>query len=288
MAAILKERAGRLSFLLDEGGIIADGIVPGVGRRTALVGVVEKATLNLELTVEGTGGHSSMPPPSTAVGVLSRAISRLEEHPMRPRLTPVTGEMMERLAPEMPFGRRLLMANLWLFRPLVVAALARDERAGATVRTTTAATMISGSPKANVLPIRARAIVNFRILPGETAADVLAHVRRVVADSTVRVSVSGTPNDPPPVADYRSQQFAVLEQTIVQFFPDAVPVPFLMVGGTDTRHYESLTRNVFRFNPFVATPDMVSGAHGTNERIRAGDFARAARFYAQLMINAQP
>lgn len=287
MAGLIKERSGRLDFLLDEGGVIAgEGLIPGVARQVALVGVVEKATLNVELTVEGTGGHSSMPPAHTAVGVLSRAITRLEDNPLPPRLTPVSEAMFGRLAPEMPFGRRLLMANLWLFRPLVVSVLARGQSTAATMRTTTAATMVSGSPKANVLPIKARAIVNFRILPGETAADVLAHVRRVVADSTVRVSVSGTPNDPSPVADYRSPQFAVLERTIVQLFPDAVPVPFLMVGGTDTRHYESLTRNVFRFNPFVATPEMISGAHGTNERIRAGDFARGVQFYAQLILNS--
>jgi carboxypeptidase PM20D1 len=287
MAALIRQRSGRLEFLLDEGGVIAgEGLIPGVTRRAALVGVVEKATLNVELTVESTGGHSSMPPSHTAVGVLSRAITRLEENQMPARLTPVSEAMFVRLAPEMPFARRLLMANLWLFRPLVLSVLAREPSTAATVRTTTAATMMNGSPKANVLPIKARAIVNFRILPGETAADVLAHVRRVVADSTVQVSVSGTPNDPSPVADYGSPQFAVLEQTIVQLFPDVVPVPFLMVGGTDTRHYESLTRNVFRFNPFVATPEMISGAHGTNERIRAGDFARGVQFYAQLILNS--
>ena len=206
---------------------------------------------------------------------------------MPARLTAVTATMMTRLAPDMPLARRVLMANLWLFRPLVLSAMGRDERAGASVRTTTAATMVSGSPKANVLPIRARAIVNFRILPGETAADVLAHVRRVVADTAVHVTVSGFSNEPSPLADYRSSQFALLEKTIVQLFPEAVPVPFLMIGGTDTRHYESLTRNVFRFNPFVATPELVSGAHGTNERIRAEDFGRGVRFYAQLIKNAQ-
>jgi carboxypeptidase PM20D1 len=56
-----------------------------------------------------------------------------------------------------------------------------------------------------------------------------------------------------------------------------------MIGGTDTRHYKGLTRNVYRFNPIVATTELVSGAHGTNERVRADDFVRAARFFAQLI-----
>jgi carboxypeptidase PM20D1 len=287
MSKLLQERAKRVVFLLDEGGIVGDGIIPGVRPPVAMIGVVEKATLNVELTVEAVGGHSSMPPRHTAVGTLSRAITRLEAHPMPARLTPVTERMLTRLAPEMSLGRRFALANLWLFRPLVVAGMVRDERAAATVRTTTAATMVSGSPKANVLPIRARAIVNFRILPGETVRDVLAHVQRVVGDTAVHVTVSGFSNNPSPVADYGSPQYALLEKTIAQLFPRAVPVPFLMVGGTDTRHYEALTRNIFRFNPFVATPDLISGAHGTNERIRVEDFVRGVKFFAQLIENAQ-
>jgi carboxypeptidase PM20D1 len=287
LAAAIAGRTKRLAFLVDEGGVVSEGIVPGVSRPVAMIGVAEKAALNVELTVTAAGGHSSMPPRHTAVGILSRAITRLEEHPLPARLTPVSEEMFVRLAPEMAFGRRVLLANLWLVRPLLVSALARDDRVAATLRTTTAATMVSGSPKSNVLPLRARAIVNFRILPGDTPDDVVAHVRRVVADTAVHIAVSGRAIHPSPVADYRSPEYALLERTVGQLFPGAVPVPFLMIGGTDTRHYESLTRNVFRFNPIVATPDLVSGAHGTNERVRADDFVRGVRFFAQLIRNAQ-
>lgn len=72
-----------------------------------------------------------------------------------------------------------------------------------------------------------------------------------------------------------------------QLFPGAIPVPFLLIAATDTRHYEDLTRNIYRFNPIVATPDLVSGTHGTDERVRADDLVRAARFFAQLIRNAQ-
>lgn len=285
MAAILKERAGRLAFLVDEGGVVAEGLVPGVDRPVALVGVVEKGSIGVHLTVERTGGHSSMPPRHTAVGVLSRAITRLEDHPMPARLTPVVEEMFLRLAPEMPFVARIPMANLWAFRPVIVRALLGNERIAASLRTTTAATMVSGSPKENVLPIVARGLVNFRILPGDTPEMVLDHVRRTVEDTTIRVEGRG--REASQVADYGAPEFRVVEKTIQQLFPRAVPVPFLMIGGTDARHYEGLTRNVYRFNPIVATNELVSGAHGTDERVRAVDFARASRFFAQLIRNAQ-
>lgn len=287
ISRILQGRGKRLAFLLDEGGVVAEGIVPGVARPTAMVGVVEKGTVNVQLVVERPGGHSSMPPAHTAVGILSRAITRLEENPMPARLTPVTERTFGLLAPDMPFLQRFLLANLWLFRPVVVGVMARDERAAATLRTTTAATMIRGSPKSNVLPARAEAVVNFRILPGDTPEDVVAHVQRVVNDTAVRVIPQGRGSLPSPVADYGSPEYQQLEKTISQLFPGVVTVPFLMIAATDTRHYEPLTRNVFRFNPFVVNPDMVDGVHGTNERLRADDFSRGVRFYAQLIRNMQ-
>jgi carboxypeptidase PM20D1 len=285
MAAILTERAGRLAFLLDEGGVVAEGLVPGVGRPVALIGVVEKGSMGVQLTVEQPGGHSSMPPRHTAVGILSRAITRLEDNQMPARMTPVLREMLLRLAPEMPLVQRIPMANLWAFRPLVVRALLGNDQIAASLRTTTAATMISGSPKENVLPIVARGLVNFRILPGDTPEMVLDHVRRTIDDTTVHIEGRGRKASP--IADYAAPEFRILEKTIGQLFPSAVQVPFLMIGGTDTRHYEGLTRNVYRFNPIVATNELVSGAHGTNERVRADDFVRAARFFAQLIRNAQ-
>jgi carboxypeptidase PM20D1 len=285
IASLLQDRVGRLAFVLDEGGVVSEGIIPGVDAPVAMIGVVEKGSIGVELTVEATGGHSSIPPRHTAVGILARAITRLEEHQMPLRMTPVVEEMFVRLAPEMPFAARLPLANLWAFRPLLVRLLGRQDRVAATLRTTTAATMISGSPKENVLPIVARALVNFRILPGDTPESVVEHVRRVVADTLVQVTGGGRP--PSATSDFQAPEFEMVEKTLAQLFPGAIPVPFLMVGGTDSRHFEGLTRNIYRFNPIVATPDLVSGAHGTNERVRADDLVRAARFFAQLIRNAQ-
>lgn len=287
VARVLQERVGTVAFIVDEGGIVGEGLMPGSVRSTALIGVAEKGWLNLELTVSSPGGHSSAPPPHSAVGILSRAITRLEADQMPTRLTPVMRRTLEVLAPDMSLPARLALSNLWLTRPIVMAGLRRDWKAAAGIRTTTAATMISGSPKANVLPGQARAVVNFRLLPGDSPEDVEAHVRRVVADTAVKVTRLGQGRAASPVSDDRSEEYRALEKTVAQLFPGVVPVPFLLIGGTDTRFYEALTPNVFRFLPFTADATLFGTVHATGERMRADDFARGVRFYAQLIRNTQ-
>ncbi len=287
LSKIIRARYGKVAFLVDEGGTMSHGMMPGVKPMVALVAVAEKSSASVELTVERAGGHSSMPPDHSALGVLARALTRIEDNQMKPALTPVTEQMFQRLAPEMSFGTRMAMANLWLLRPIIIRGLLRDAKTATMLRTSTAVTMATASPKENVLPIRARAVVNFRIRPGETPNDVLQHVINTVADTSVHVRMMGTPRDPSTVADYNAPEFAMLERTIVQTFPGSLTVPFLLAGATDTRHYEELTRNVYRFLPTVATPDLLAGAHGTNERSRTADFSRGVRFFAQLMKNAQ-
>lgn len=177
------------AFVLDEGGAVARGMVPGVEGAVALVGIAEKGYVNLELVVEGQGGHSSTPPEQTNIGILAEAVSELEENQFPAELQGPARDMFAWLAPEMSFGARAAFANLWLFEPVVTRMLLSDPSTASMVRTTTAVTIVEGGVKANVLPIRARALVNHRIIPGETTRSVLERVRSVVDDDRDRKSV---------------------------------------------------------------------------------------------------
>jgi carboxypeptidase PM20D1 len=287
LARAIEQRYGRVSFLVDEGGVVSDSILPGLTRRAALIGVAEKASMTIELSVTAAGGHSSMPPNRTALGRLSRAVIALEDHQMPARLTPVTRALFGAVAAEMGFGARLAFANLAITEPVVLRALVADPKSASMVRTSTAVTMASGSPKENVLPIRATAIVNFRMLQGDSAESVVAHVTRAVNDTSVQVRVLGTPRQPSPTADMSSPEYALLTRTIARWYPDALVLPNLLAGATDTRHYEHLTRNVYRFAPYVVTPGLIGGAHGTNERIGIAEFLRGVGFWADLIERAQ-
>lgn len=276
------------ALVMDEGGIVADGLVPGLDGKVALIGIGEKGFVSLELLVRTAGGHSSAPPESTSIGILARAIRRLEEGPFPARLDGATEAMFRHLAPEMPLLPRLAFANLWLTRPLVTRFLLREARSAALVRTTTATTIVEGGVKENVLPIEARAVVNFRTLPGDTRDVVVARARRVVDDDRVQIGALSTWGDPPPVSEPDSEAFQLLGTTLHQVMPgeDVVVAPYLLIGGSDAKHYAGRSPHVFRFLPVVVGPEALQLAHGTNERITVDNLALAVRYMAQLIRNS--
>jgi carboxypeptidase PM20D1 len=284
IAATLGGRGVRAELVLDEGMAITRGILEGIERPVALVGVAEKGFADVAVTAQVTGGHSSMPPASTAVGVLARAIAAIEADPMPLRLDGVAREMLEYLAPEMAFGRRVLMANLWLLAPVVVRVLSGAPSGNALVRTTLAPTMLAGSDRSNALPARASATVNVRILPGETIDDVTVHLRRVVGDPRVTVEAVGEVSEASPISPSSGDAiFDQLMATVREIEPAAVVAPGLVLGATDARHYVRLTHHVYRFNPMRVGPDDLPRLHGVDERIAVADLHGAVEFYVRLM-----
>lgn len=286
MAAVLGERGVRPELVVDEGLAVVQGVVPGIERPLALVGIAEKGYATVTLTVHTTGGHSSTPPPHTAVGILATAIHRLERDRMPTAIRAPTADFFAYLAPELPFAWRIPLANLWLFGGVAKRALAGSRAVNANLRTTTAATMIDGGVKENVLPAEASAAVNFRILPGDSSGDVLEHVRRTIDDPRIELAFSRPPREPSPVSPVDGDGFALLQRTIGEVFPDAIVAPGLVLGGTDARHYTAISDQVFRFNPFVYGPDDLERVHGTDERMSVPDYARGVAWFVHLIENA--
>lgn len=278
----------RFDWVLDEGGAVGVGIVPGVEKPVALVGIAEKGYVTLSVTATAPPGHSSIPPPHTAIGVLARAIERIESNPMPAALRGATLRFLQSIAPEMTLPMRTAVANADLLEPLVIAALARSPRSNATIRTTTAVTMVGGGVKENALPASARALVNFRILPGDTVASVVEHVRKAVADPGVTVEVSDTHTalEPSPESRVDSDGFALLSRTILELQPDVVVAPNLVLGGTDARYFHALSDSVYRFAPLRLDAEDLKRPHGTNERVSVAGYLDSVRFYVRLLQNA--
>jgi carboxypeptidase PM20D1 len=287
IAAVLKARGVELEMVLDEGGVIAEGILPGLAEPVALVGIAEKGFVTIELSTRMAGGHSSLPPRQSAVGILSAAVARLEENQMSARLEGPTRQLFDRIGPRFPAVRRAVFANLWLTAPLVRLSLQESPTTNAMVRTTTAPTIFEAGTKDNVLPSRARAVINCRIVPGDTVAAVVEHVRRAIGDSRVEVKIVGRFSaEPSAVSSTDSQSFKTLERTIRRVAPGAVVAPYLVVVSTDARYYDGLSRNVYRFLPLRLTARDLERMHGTDERIGIREYEGAIRLYRQLILEA--
>lgn len=286
VAALLAERGVRLDFVLDEGGAVITGLWPGVTRPFALLGIGEKGYLNLELVAEGSGGHSSIPPPHTAIGVLAEAVRRLEATPLPARLDVQAG-LLAALAPAVGGLAGLALRNLERLQPLAERRLSAFPAGNALIRTTGAVTMIEGGVKPNQLPQSARAVANFRLLTGDTVAGVLAHVRRVAGEGVaVRPLEGAFTAEPSVLADTGSASHRLVAETIEEVFPDATVAPWIVLGATDSRHYLPIAENVYRFTPLRLALDDLSRMHGTGERLRLGDADGAVAFYRRLIGRA--
>ncbi len=292
LAAAIKRGGWRPDWLIDEGLLVTEGITPGIERPVAFIGVAEKGFLSVELLAKAAGGHSSMPPQSTAVGQLARAVVRLEESPFPASLQGLTGAMFDSVGPYMSFGSRVAFANQWLFGGMILRRLTAKLSTNATVRTTQAATVFEGSEQDNILPQRARAVINFRIHPRDSISSVLARVRSVVNDPLVEVRPvdAGLKSEPSRISELDGPGYVGLKRAIHAVFPRAVVAPGLFIAATDSRHYAHLVHNIYRFHPIRIGPNDGARIHGTNERVTVKNLREAVSFYQTLLesTNGEP
>jgi carboxypeptidase PM20D1 len=283
---LLQERKVRLDFVIDEGLVLTEGVIPGVAAPAALIGVAEKGYVTVKLKVATAPGHASMPPPpgNSAIIKLGDALKRLDEQQFAPALQGVARELFETLAPEMKGLQRVALSNLWLFRPVVESQLARGPSTNAMLRSTTALTVINAGNKFNVIPGQAEAVLDFRILPGDSVASVLRHVRDK-AGPDIEVTVVGGSKEPTPVSSTEAPSYRTMERTLRSIFPDTVVAPALYVAGSDSQHFVPIADSIYRFSPVRVKPQDLPRLHGTDERIAVANLGELVRFYHQLLRN---
>lgn len=282
IVALLHERGIRPWLVVDEGGAVMDGLLPGLGP-TAVVGVTEKGILNLELVVEHSGGHAAIPLPGGSTALLARAVLRLENQPEAPHLIePVIG-LLESMGARMGGIRGWVMRHARTFRgPLARTLAGTSPQLAAMTRTTRAVTQLRGSSSMNVVPERASANVNVRILPGATVASAVADIERVIDDEAVQVRVIDGA-DPAPVSPASGAAWDAIAASIGEAFPEAAVAPYVMLQASDSRHFAAISDHVYRFLPFDLRQDELQSIHGVDERIRVSTYRRAIVFFDALV-----
>ena len=285
IAAHLKQNGVGLLYTIDEGMPILDETLSPIKQKTAIIGVAEKGYITLKISAKTKGGHSSMPPLQTTLGILSKAIVALEENQMQASYKGLAKLLFDYLGPEMSFVKKMLFANDWLFESLIIGQLEKITVMNASLRTTTAPTVIEGGVKENVLPSQAHVLVNFRIKPGNTPDDVLAHAKKVINDPAVEIVATSAGRIPSPVASVDAIGFKLMQKTTNEIFEGTLVAPGLMIAGTDTKHFVGISDNSYRHYPIVFGAQDTRLVHGTNERITVEAYVKMIQYFARLMEN---
>jgi len=279
----LEKRGIKPALVLDEGGAIVDNVFPGVTRSCALIGIGEKGNWNLKLKAVSKGGHASAPPANSPVDILAYACRKIHDKPFKFRITAPTKEMLHIVAPHSTFLYRMIFSNLWLFTPVLnLLTKKQGGELNAMMRTTVAFTMTDGSRGANVLPSEASLTMNVRLLEGDTRESALERIKKLVKrDAIEYIPLVGS--DPSKSSPSDSVGYIAIERAIKESFPDVLVSPYLMIAGSDSRHYLRICDNVYRFSGMRLSTEEREMIHGKDERIPVEKLADAIRFYYRLI-----
>ena len=286
MSTILKSRGLHFQYILDEGGGIVEDVIPYVRQPIALIGVAEKGYLTLQLDVKSGGGHSSMPLDEGVVGILGKAIYRLQDRPFPTRLTLPVRQMFRELGKYMPGINGFIAMHPGFFSGILEKQLSAYPITNSLIQTTIAPTMMSSGIKENMMPTSARMTVNFRILPGETVQSVITRVKWIIHDKRISVSITEDAWNPSKLTPTRSKSYKVLRHSIEEVFPKTGLAPTLNVSISDSRNYSKLSNNILHFVPVVMKQGDSDRIHGVNERLSVSNYKDCIIFYYHFIINS--
>ncbi|MGB7654486.1 MAG: M20 family peptidase [Novosphingobium sp.] len=287
-AQALAARKVKALFTIDEGGLIATD-TPMIGGPAAMIGIAEKGYATLKVTANAPGGHSSAPPAPNEIGTVNLAKAVLainaKQFPMELR-GPAEG-MVSVLAAKAGGTSKMAVANRWLFGGMVTGKMAASSASAAMLHTTIAPTMLTGSPKENVLPQTATALINYRIAPWNTSQQVLDRAREATKGLPVQVGwTDRKPGEPSPVSSSNSLGWNLIAATTLAGRPGLVVSPYLVVAGTDSKHMSGVSDDVYRFQAIALASTDIKMIHGTNEHMTLDNLESLIRFYARLIATA--
>ncbi len=280
----LRDKGIRFAFVMDEGGAVIDEAVPGMDRPYAVIGVTEKGYMDVKITARGKGGHSSTPPRNTPAARLYAFANEIErKRPFKKRMIPEVQEMLRQMAPAFSLPLRMVLRNLWLTKPLVMAAMPKISSFGeALMATTCCFTMMQGSNAANVIPKEPYLIANLRCSVHQNCEESLNVLKKYGKKYDLEFEVL-MGRDASPVSDIHSAAYGFIEKTIRAHFPDAGVAPYLIMGGTDCRHFHALTDTALRFAPVRMTNEQNASCHAVDENVTLSALVEGVQFYKRLL-----
>jgi acetylornithine deacetylase/succinyl-diaminopimelate desuccinylase-like protein len=236
-------------YVLDEGGFGTQG--------------AEKKVLWLRLSTSGPSGHGSMPLKENANFIMVQALSRVASHVTPIHITPPVAEMIRRLGKlaDTPYNN----------------ALQRN-----TISLTVTNGFVGDPPKSNVIPGKAEAVLDCRLLPDQDQNEFVSKLKKIIDDPRVKFNYIERPIESI-VSPYDTELFKIIEEETRAIFPDSITVPHLVIYGTDSRFFRRKGASCYGFFPGPVTMEEYKTIHGNDERIREKSLRTAVRIYYNVV-----
>lgn len=285
LASWFKERGIKLFMLCDEGGGIVQDPVSGVKGNFAAIGIFEKGYGDLKFTARSQGGHSSTPPKNTPIARLAKFESEIERHnPFKVKFSPAVDSMFKELAPYCSnFWLKMIMSNLWLYKPVVAKVLPSISReAAAMLQTTVAFTMQKGSDGYNVIPQEAWVTANLRYIPHQKSEESNKLISDIAKKYDIECEIVKM-NDPSKSLDLNGDAYRLACEAIKKIFPGIGIMPYVVTGGTDSRFFGEVCDNCVRFSPINMGPEQMKSMHGIDENIEQATLPGGVDWYKEII-----
>jgi acetylornithine deacetylase/succinyl-diaminopimelate desuccinylase-like protein len=249
----------------DEGG---SGISDAFPVPVLFISVTEKKVLWLRLVAEGPAGHGSRPLADAAPRRLQQALERIFNNLPPPRLTPISRQVFREIGTivggvEGFALRRLKNPLVWLFAD---GLLQQDPLTNAMVRDTIALTMLRAGYKPNVIPARAEAVLDCRLLPQTNQKAFIAALQRTIDDPHIHIEIL-QPTEPAPASPTDQPMYRAMTEAAHLVYPSAVITPSMSLGGTDSRFFRKRSVPSYGLIPALLPRELLLTTHGTDERI---------------------
>ncbi len=287
ISKVLKERGIRFFMSVDEGGMMLHDPIGGVDGTFAMVGVGEKACVDLKFTARSNGGHASTPSRNTPLVRLGKFMAKIDRSEIfEAKIPPVVEEMFRRMAPAAKGYMKFVLRNSKKLEPVLIKVLPKiSTDAGAMVKTTIAFTMAQGSAASNVLPQEAWVAGNMRVSHHQGCEKSIEAVKRIAKKYGITVEViKGGPESG--ISDYGSEAFKLVEKAVSTVFPGVISVPYIMNGASDSRFFDRVSDVCIRFAPFLIDKAQLASIHGKDENINIETLGSAVDFYKYIIKGA--
>lgn len=283
MSRSLAQQGVHFDWVLDESGggsIHTDG-----SKKWAQITLSQRGYVTFQVTATGVGGHSAVPLRPNAILRLSRALMRLSDSEFPGELDGLALEMVKARVQRRSYLEQLIVANMWITRPIVERLVEAIPGGAAILRTTHSPTVIDGGRKDNVLPKTARALVNFRVHPRDDVESVRKWVKETINDDSVKVSIHNERAwEPSPPTDPSAPQVKHFKEVLGEVYGPMDPViPGFGVAASDARYYASIADALLKFEPVVIRKGDALNPHDTNERLPIDSLPRGVVFYQRLI-----